>query len=255
MKKLLLMVAMLTLAASTSFGQAWVPTPLVIDVQDQVAYAFDGTDIDIPFSQTGKPAVVWLIVNTMLDDAEKPVAVMNGFRGWHFVNGIDTTVYVSSGREYDASANNTFPWNGKGNEREYEDYQDGAALAPGSYAYYLLGYDNRSSRETANDFVGCGDYMWPTMSRFYPYDETGAMRPRPLYGGEWRNASDTATRRSGKNWFKWNLGDDPYDESLMETTFLAGFANGDLAEGMTCLTGPGFFDPTDYDTIYFAAHK
>ena len=111
---------MLTLAASQSFGQAWVPTPLVIDVQDVVEYAFDGTFIDIPFSQTGKPAMIYLVVNTMFDDSLKPVALTNGFRGWHFVNGIDTTVYVSAGRGYDPSLANTFPWDGHGNEKDKE---------------------------------------------------------------------------------------------------------------------------------------
>ena len=255
MKRLLLLVAILTLAASPVFGQAWVPTPLVIDVQDQVDYAFDGTDIDIPFSQTGKPAKVWLIVNTKLDDAEKPVAVMNGFRGWHFVNGIDTTVYVSAGRDYDASATNVFPWSGQGNEREYEDYVDGAPLAPGTYSFYLLGYDNRSARELANDFVACGDFMWPTMARFYPYDETGAMRAQVMMGGGARSPADNSTRFDSFTWYKWNLGDDPLDESLFETTWIWGYQTGDLAEGERQTYGPGFFDPNDYDTFYYTTHK
>jgi hypothetical protein len=246
---------MLTLIASTAFGQAWVPTPLVIDVQDEVKYDFDGTDIDIPFSQTGKPAMIWLIVNTMLDDAEKPVAVMNGFRGWHFVNGIDTTVYVSAGREYDPSATNTFPWNGHGNEREYEDYQDGDPIAPGTYAYYLLGFDNKNARELVSDFVACGDFMWPTMARFYPYDETGAMRARPMMGGGARAPADNSTRFDAFTWYKWTLGDDPLDESLFETTWLFGYQTGDLAEDVRQTYGPGFYDPKDYDTFYFTTHK
>ncbi len=147
------------MCASLAFGANWNPTPLVIDTKDVVEYAFDGSVVDITFDTTGKPAMVWLFINTMLDDADKPAGIMNGFKGWHFVNGIDTTIYVSSSREFDPGTGNVFPWDGHGNEREYENYMDSGVVASGTYSYYLWGYDNKSSREVANDFIPIGHFM------------------------------------------------------------------------------------------------
>jgi hypothetical protein len=154
------------LACPPVSAQQWSPVPLVINCPDCVMYHFDGYPIDIPFSLSGKPAAVWLVVQTRLADSEKPVAVMNGFRGWHFVNGIDTTVYVSPVRHFEPGNNQTFPWDGRGSEREYEDLMDSGPIPPGMYTYALFGYDNRSAREVANDFIAIGFLTWPQLCRF-----------------------------------------------------------------------------------------
>jgi hypothetical protein len=96
----------------------WNPTPLVIDCPASIQYDFDGSNINIPFSTSGKPAMIWLVINTKLPDAQKPVAVTNGFKGWHFVNGIDTTVYVSAGEEFQPGTGHVISWNGYGDEKQ-----------------------------------------------------------------------------------------------------------------------------------------
>jgi len=257
MKKMIFLVVACILIASPVFGQAWNPEPLVLDVQDQVQYAFDGSAVDIPFSLSGKPAMISLVVNTQLDDIEKPVSVMNGFKGWHFVNGIDTTVYVSAGREYTQGASLTFPWDGHGNERQYEGYQDSGVVAPGVYSYYLVGYDNMSSREIANDFLSIGHYSYPAVNRIYPYDDaTGAVLAQPLLMGTIRQGrSGTSYAGIANTQHKFALGDDPYDVALITTTNVFGYRSGDVVEGQTFLWGTPFYDPKDYDTFYFTRSK
>jgi len=184
MKKVLLLICSLALFASLAYGQAWNPTPLVVDVQSAVQYAFNGTDVNIPFSLSGKPGRFYLVIETKLTDAQKPVGIMNGLRGWHFVNGIDTTIYVSSGRDYTPALTNTFPWDGYGNEKEYDAFKkNSAAVAPGTYSYYIIGYDNKSSREMANNFLNGGNSQTPKRNKFYPYDPD-RRRPCPsaIYG-------------------------------------------------------------------------
>ncbi|MFC1485910.1 T9SS type A sorting domain-containing protein [Candidatus Latescibacterota bacterium] len=256
MNKLLFFALILTLVATQSFGQAWVPTPLVIDVQDVVEYLFDGSGIDIPFSLAGKTAVVYLVVNTMLDDSEKPVALWNGFRGWHYVNGIDTTVYVSAGRGYDPSATNTFPWDGHGSEKDMELLVDSGVVEPGTYWYGLIGYDNKSSRECMSSTIAIGNEADPQMGRFYPYDdETGALMNQPLLmGGVWHNRNERWNDPEGIT-YKFRVGDDPYDVSVITTTLCFGFERGDIVADRRLTQSSYVFQFDDYNTFYFAKSR
>jgi hypothetical protein len=261
MKKSLFVIVMLALAASQAFGQAWVPTPLVIDVPDVVSYPFDGSAMNITFDTTGKPGMIYMVVNTMLDDEEKPVAVQNGFKGWHYVNGIDTTIYVSSGREYTPGMDQMFPWDGHGNENEYGVLVDSGAVAPGTYSYYLVGYDNKNTRETACFFLNVGEQHWPTGDYFYSYDdETGAKLNNPLVMGitsrmDYRGVSDRTDRLPMGTLYKWVLGSDPYDDSLLETSYIPYFEDGDFVPDMSYSMGPSIADPNDYDTFYLGYFK
>jgi len=252
MKKNLLLMCAMILCASVAYGQAWNPTPMVIVVPDQFQYAFNGSNVDVPFTLSGKPGRMYLIINSKLDDSEKPVAVQNGFRGWHIVNGIDTTMYVSEGRDF-APGTNTYPWNGHGNEKQYDALTDSGVIPPGTYSYYIMGYDNVSSREVANSYIDGGHAQPPQGARFYAYDpQTGALLPRPLYMGKIATSNSTAVNGT---LFKFTLGDDPYDATKITTTFCWGFAKGDVVPNQTVSRGTAIFDPRDYDTVYFTKSK
>ena len=246
----------LTMLASLAYGQGWNPTPMVIDVPASVQYKFDGSNIDIPFSLSGKPAMIWLVVNTQLTDTQKPVAVTNGFKGWHFVNGIDTTVYVSTGRTFSVGTSLTFPWDGHGSEKAMDTTVDSGIVPPGTYSYYMIGYDNVSSREVANNFIQIGHHSQVMKNRFYPYDDkTGALLDRPLLmGTQNSSAADRFNDRAGIA-YKFTLGDDPYDQSKIETTFMSGFAKGDIVPDKTISRGNLIFQPNDYNTMYTCLAK
>jgi hypothetical protein len=98
----------------TASAQPWVPTPLVIDAKDIIYYS--GLPVDLPFDLSGHSAKIWLVIETRLSEFQKPVAIKNGFNDWHFVNGIDTTIYVSTSYTFEPGVNNQFPWDGHGNE-------------------------------------------------------------------------------------------------------------------------------------------
>jgi hypothetical protein len=122
MKKILLVTFAVMMVASVSFA-AWNPTPLEISVEDNVIYAFDGTDVEIPVTVTGKNAKAFLWILTRLDDADKPVELTNGHRGWHTVNGIDTTVYISAAKDLPMGSGGMFVWDGIGAENFCRTYE------------------------------------------------------------------------------------------------------------------------------------
>ncbi len=100
MKSIISFLISLYFFTTLSSAEPFVPTPLEISVQDHIAYDFDGTEVDIPVNVAGKPARAWLWINTRLDDEDKPSDLRNGHRGWHYVDGIDTTVYISRAKEF-----------------------------------------------------------------------------------------------------------------------------------------------------------
>jgi len=256
MKKVIVLACVLVLMASVAFGQTWSPTPMVVTVNDQFQYAFNGSNVEIPFNLTGKPGTFWLVINTKLAAGQKPVAVMNGFKGWHFVNGIDTTIYVSSGRDYQVGNNLKYPWDGKGNEKNLDVVMSTGNVAPGTYSYYIVGYDNKSDREIANSFIPIGHFMEPQFDKFYVNDDKGAPYPKPMLMGTYWNPNSLSTKLTSQfSWFKFQMGDDPYDESKIETCFVAGFNTGDVQSGERQLQGVGLFDPNNHDIFYFVKHK
>ena len=142
MKKAVIFLTLI-LTATWSFAADFTPTIMTLTVPDQIAYDFNGTDLNIPFTVTGTPAAVWLVINTK-GQAENIVDVQNGYLGWHYVNKIDTTVYVSSRYERDPGET-SIVWDGND--------QDGNILAAGTYDYYLWAYDHVTTRIRACDFV------------------------------------------------------------------------------------------------------
>ncbi|MFC1552517.1 hypothetical protein ACFL6P_08145, partial [Candidatus Latescibacterota bacterium] len=137
-------------SASISFA-AWNPTPLEIFVQPQVEYAFDGSDVDIIVDVAGKPARAYLWINTRLADVDKPVDLTNGYLGWHYVNGIDTTVYISGAKDLTVGTGQKFTWNGIGSENTSQAYmgtiEPSDAVPPGAYDYFVFAYDDENPRE------------------------------------------------------------------------------------------------------------
>jgi len=256
MKKLFLMTCFLILCASVAFGQSWNPTPMVVNTPDAIHYAFDGTLLEVPFDLAGKPGTFYLVIDTKLDDAQKPVAIMNGFKGWHFVNGIDTTVFVSSGREYTTGLNLKFPWDGKGNEKNYENLVSSGNVMAGTYKYTLIGFDSSSGREIANDVIHIGNYSMPTLSRFYwKDDQTGAQLANPMIiGGQRYNRSNTVLAKTNTQ-FKFRLGDDPFDQSKITTCSVFGFQKSDIVPNQTIQRGAPMYDQNDYNTFYMPAAK
>jgi len=248
MKKILLVTIALVFISSLSFADAFAPSVLKIVAEDEILYDFDGSNLTIGFTLEQKPANMYLVITTK-GKAADIVGVQNGYLGWHYVNKIDTTVYVS-GKNTKALGQNTIVWDGKD--------QDGEKVVPDEYYYYLWGADNISAREWACSFMGpsCG---WGSRTAYFiDHDVNDMPLDQPFIFANWiwwtyvyaRNNVDTHPTVVDHQYgsvFKWNLGGDPFDVTLMETTFIAGFeemwAEAKVNAGR---------NPTD-ETTFFAA--
>ena len=92
-----------------------------------IQYDFDGSELDIPVNVSGAPAAVLFSVFTK-DKADQIIAVHNGYLGWHYVNKIDTCVFMGVLQQLD-TGNNVIRWDGKDT--------DGGKVPAGDYTYYI----------------------------------------------------------------------------------------------------------------------
>ena len=143
MKKALIVVIALVFASTTAFAADFAPTVLKISAPAAVQYDFDGSTLEIPVTIAGTPSNTILCVYTKDQAASMPM-IRNGYLGWHTVNKVDTSIYVSDAKPLDIGAN-TITWDGKD--------ADGNAVAAGAYTYYLWGYDNATEKYAATTVV------------------------------------------------------------------------------------------------------
>ena len=254
MKKILLVTLAMVLCAAWSFGADFVPTKMVITVPDEpIVYPFDGTDVDITFDLSGTPAAIWVIIETKLDEAELPVAVRNGYLGWHYVNKIDTTVYVSSRNSKDPGLGQTISWNG------YSDVDDGGGMVePGQYTYYLWGYDDKSPRTLASNYAKVGFEWECNYTKIYHLGEDGLPMANPKIMGALMyaysdNIDEEPWTYRGTH-YKWDIGSDPNDVTKLEWSHCSEYKNVDGGIGALNYGAP-VFDPTDFSTFYHMAQS
>ncbi|MFC1561181.1 hypothetical protein ACFL4V_01755, partial [Candidatus Latescibacterota bacterium] len=250
-----------------------------LTVPDEIVYDFDGTDVGITFDVDGKDAKCYLIINTMLDEAELPLAVTNGFMGWHYVNKCDTTVYVSGAYDFPVGSGHTITWDGHGSENTSGGYggtfESFDAVAPGTYSYTIFAYDASTPREKVCNFLPIGFFHMPQQTRMGEFDEAGLPRDNPLvwgnvhlmYGNLHSEKDDDGNVIGpAEGWnaygppyatvYKFPLGSDPDDMTALQTTYCTGFMTGDPVTGERVETldlGPACFNPTDQD-IFYQAH-
>jgi hypothetical protein len=285
MKKILLVTFAVMMLATVSFA-AWTPTPLEITVDDEVFYAFDGSTVDIPVNVSGKPAKAWLVINTMLDEADKPVELRNGHRGWHYVNGIDTTVYISGAKEFTVGSGQKFTWDGMGTENMSLEYggniEPTEAVAEGKYSYYVFAYDNKNPRERVCNYICISFYWHPQYTRVGDWNDDGTPRANPyLWGNVGAVAQDLHADfadgviigpdndpDNNNVWnsygpprfsaYKFPIGSDPDDMAALKQTMLTGMTAGDSNVDppiQPICPAPVVFDPTDENIMYVLADK
>jgi len=191
----------------------FTPTLLKLSVDPVIQYDFDGSKLEIPVKVSGTNAGVVFCVFTR-GKADAIPETRNGFLGWHYVNKVDTCVYYSSLINMTIGGN-TVLWDGKD--------QDGGAVPPGEYTYYMWAFDNQGSKQLV-------------CKHAYPYycnmmqevDEQGLPMAKPIF-------FEPTTR--------WYIGNDPEDSTLVEKCTYT------LTEGWarcmhTCL------EPTDFNYYY-----
>jgi len=248
MKKVLLILSVFMLSAGLSFSADFNPKVLTLTSPASITYAFDGSQLTIPVNVAGTSASMWLIINTK-GKAANIVNVQNGYLGWHYVNKIDTTVYISPKFERDAGQNN-LAWDGKG--------EGGAALAPGDYSYYVWGYDAKTPRLLASNYAPVGFDWESQFTHIEMYGTDGLPLAKPMIMGSrpWWHVSgdaDSLGTNAHGNVFKWILGGDPVDKTLIQTTWCNIYVKSGDYNTLTNSTfsyGAPVFNPTDYNTFY-----
>ena len=247
MKKIILVTIALVFISSLSFADAFAPSVLKIVGEDEILYDFDGSSLEISFTLEQKPANMYLVITTK-DKAADIVDVQNGYLGWHYVNKIDTTVYVS-GRNTLATGQNSILWDGND--------QDGNRAAPDEYYYYLWATDNISARELACSFIGPSSGWDGTAAHWIDYGADNMPLTQPFIFSSWiwwmwnyafNNIEFHPTIEDYVvgTVMRWDIGGDPLDATLLETTFVPGYH--ELWAEFLNLAGR---DPNDESVFYW----
>jgi hypothetical protein len=164
-----------------------------------VNYMFDRGDLMLPVTVSGPGGLGIFSIFTRGKGAEFG-KISNGYLGWHYINRIDTSIYISVPFDL-ATGQNTFRWNGRD--------KNGTFAASGTYTYYLWAYDNRSAKAYASRNFRP---ILHNLGRQAVIRETGPdgqplARPYILY-------TPYGISRAKA---KWIIGGDPSDSSLIET--------------------------------------
>ncbi len=219
MKKVLFLSAVFMLCASLSFGAAFSPTLLKFEAPQSVKYDFDGKNLTIPVTVTGTNALALFLVFTK-DKANTISKVKNGYLGWHYVNKIDTCLYVSPGINMSKGTNNII-WAGKD--------ENGAVVPAGEYTYYIWGYDNVTARQLAIYAITFGSNQY---YEFQYKDQDGKALGQPIMRGVTQ---------------KWVMGTDPMDSLLVEKCSIP------TPTGWSQIGyGPSVLDPKDFSMFYIS---
>jgi len=242
MKKLFITFFLVLLVPSLSAAVDFVPVKLQLTVPETIQYEFDGSALEIPVTVTGTSARTWFFVYTK-GKAEDIVEVRNGWLGWHWVNGIDTCVYMSPPSDF-GTGQNTITWEGQDS--------DGGAVPPDEYTYYMWAFDHEtqfSANQASPPSVGFTWQRWGCCSpHVQEIDEQGMPLEQPFmmdytFSESWAYGTPTDIRL-----MKWTIGQDPLNPDLVETTKLT-------VPGEWYYAGTGGpFQPNPHDfSIYYLA--
>ncbi|MDP2984446.1 MAG: FlgD immunoglobulin-like domain containing protein [Candidatus Latescibacter sp.] len=203
MRKIVFSVVLFSVAAASAFPVPFQPTVLKLTVSPVIQYEFDGSTLNIPVMVTGTPADVSFLILTR-DKGPNISKVMNGYLGWHYVNKIDTCVFMTPSN-FMGLGSNTITWNGRD--------KDGALVPSGDYTYYMFGYDYKSPKIKMTQYLTPNPWGYRTVLE---KDSRGQAQTRPvLYMSDSnRGTSTTAFIHTLK---RWVVGNDPDDATLLET--------------------------------------
>ena len=204
MKTSLAVFLLMAFMAATGSAAPFSPSPLKLTAPSYLLQNYSTGDVTIPFTVSGTPATVILAVITG-DKWGMASGCHNGWLGWHYMQLVDTCVYVSPPSSF-GTGTQTISWDSK-------DMEENPVYAY-NYTYYLLGWDSGSPGVKATDFI--------SPKRFdRAYIQSYGQDGRPLANPFIFDALPFPATSSGsisiiRN--KWELGYDPEDPSLLETT-------------------------------------
>jgi len=206
MRKGVFSAIMLLAFVSSVLAAPFSPAVMKIVAPSVVQYDFDGTQLEFSATISGAPASALFCVYTK-DQGAKIGTVLNGFLGWHFVNKIDTSIYISQATALDVG-NNTIKWDGKD--------ENGKPVPAGEYSYYIWAYDNVNAKKIVTKQIA---FQWNETSIIQIMDKDGKPLANPVIWEGGRRASVSPAHTRQETWQrKWTIGNDPEDATLVEST-------------------------------------
>ncbi|MDP2982244.1 MAG: two-component regulator propeller domain-containing protein [Candidatus Latescibacter sp.] len=217
MKRMLRLLLLFLAPALSAIAAPFSPVTLKLLAPPSVYYNFQGGNLSIPLTVTGTPANVTFLVFTR-GKATAIKNIRNGYLGWHYVNGIDTCIYVSSPYQFDLGKN-AIAWNGR--------TKNGALVSSGDYTYYLWGYDNISRKTIMTRHLSPSPWNFRTILE---KDKKGVLLVKPiLYMGDGVRTASAGGKDLTVDYvhtnYKWTIGEDPENKQFLETCTTKGMAD------------------------------
>lgn len=219
MKRFLICAVILAALPALVFAVNFSPTPMKLTAPGSLHYEFDGKELELPVTLSGVQATAVFMVYTK-DKAQNIVNIRNGFLGWHYVNKVDTCVYVSGVLSLQKGTN-TIRWSGKD--------VDSKMVPAGDYTYYIWAYDGVSSRSLACSKFGP---RANSIGHFQQYDQNNKVLANPIWCPPGEAMPSIAGGYDGKTQtpglkvrVKWVIGSDPMDSTMIETTTYKGWGD------------------------------
>ncbi len=211
----ILVLSFIMAAGAPSWAANFTPDPLRLSAPSYVSYYFDGMDLRIPVKVSGAPATVIFSLFTK-DKTVTIKDVRNGYLGWHYVNLIDTCVYVSA-PVLCGIGDNTIIWNGRD--------ADGHRMYSNMLTYYLWGYAGKTTKNKATGVLRMQRF---DRSFMLASGADGKPLANPVFYDAPQSFSLTkAMTRKVRG--RWTIGSDPDDPSFLETTAYFSLAENSLA--------------------------
>ena len=120
MKKVLLFF----LIAAVWAGAVWCDDfqPSVLDIRAPELlwaefYINKSSEMYIDILVSGAPVTAWMVITTY-NRSDHVRSVQNGNLGWHYMNQIDTTLYISPSYDFD-TGEQVIPWDGRTTNGDY----------------------------------------------------------------------------------------------------------------------------------------
>jgi flagellar hook assembly protein FlgD len=196
MKKVCFLLTACMLLASVAYAANFQPALLKLSASPTIQYQFDGKQLNIPFGVAGTKAGVVLCVYTK-DKAASVVKIKNGFLGWHYMNKVDTAIYVSKAADYLIATNNVISWSGKD--------KNGNIVPAGDYTYYLWAFNNKDPKQKVSTAITIASGSNGNQAHIQEKGPDGKTLTNPVFYD-----------RYGLG--KWVIGNDVETPSLKETT-------------------------------------
>jgi len=203
MKKAIFLLLIAFIFAGAAFAANFSPKILRVSAPPAIKYNFDNKALEVPITVSGTNAGLIFCVYTK-GKGSAIGKLQNGYLGWHYVNSIDTAMYISPFYNMDVGSNKLI-WDGKG--------KTGSLVPAADYTYYIWAYDNRNPKQYVSRYMTSVMHNLGSQIHIQETDNKGLPLAKPYA---------LMLHAFNGNHAKWAIGSDPDDSSFVETTKLSG---------------------------------